>query len=128
MSNRDSKASFTLSGTPHIVVIPLLYNGSSRIGLFALLLSSSQLGGPFDFCAFALLSELTAQLSGNRFEVYSSSSAFYVCYWAVFYDGGEDVSRMKMKEGITIYLLGDPYLYENLGQGEFVSHFYMLIL
>ena len=50
-------ASFTLSGTPHIVVIPLLCNGSSRIGLLALL-SSSQLGGPFDFCAFASLSEL----------------------------------------------------------------------
>ena len=56
MSNRDQEASFTLSGTA-LRLIPLLYNGSSRIGLLALL-SSSQLGGPFDFCAFASLSEL----------------------------------------------------------------------
>ena len=56
MSNRDQEASFTLSGTA-LRLIPLLCNGSSRIGLLALL-SSSQLGGPFDFCAFALLSEL----------------------------------------------------------------------
>ena len=55
MSNRDQEASFTLSGTASRL-IPLLCNGSSRIGLLALL-SSSQLGGPFDFCAFALLSE-----------------------------------------------------------------------
>jgi len=35
-----------------------------------------QLGGPFGFCAFALLSPRTAWLSGNRFEAYSSSSAY----------------------------------------------------
>jgi hypothetical protein len=51
VSNRDQEASFTLSGTA-LRLIPLLYNGSSRIRLLALL-SSSQLGGPFDFCAFA---------------------------------------------------------------------------
>src|SRR5690349_17000663 len=51
------RASFTLSGTA-LRLIPLLYNGSSRIGLFALSRSSVQLGGPFDFCAFASLSEL----------------------------------------------------------------------
>ena len=45
-------------------VIPLLYNGSARIGLLVLggntppLRSPVQLGGPFGFCAFALLSEL----------------------------------------------------------------------
>jgi len=39
-------------------VIPLLDNGSARIGLLAFTCSPVQLGGPFDFCAFALLSEL----------------------------------------------------------------------
>jgi hypothetical protein len=39
-------------------VIPLLYNGSSRIGLLVFTRSPVQLGGPFGFCAFALLSEL----------------------------------------------------------------------
>ena len=53
---QGKEASFTLSGTA-LRLIPLLCNGSSRIGLLALL-SSSQLGGPFDFCAFASLSEL----------------------------------------------------------------------
>ena len=43
------------------VVIPLLYNGSARIGLLAegttrpYVCSPVQLGGPFGFCAFALL-------------------------------------------------------------------------
>jgi len=63
VSNRDQEASFTLSGTA-LRLIPLLCNGSSRIGLLAHgeetspLRSPYQLGGPFDFCAFALLSEL----------------------------------------------------------------------
>jgi hypothetical protein len=39
---------------------------------------SLKLGGPFDFCAFASLAPSSARLSGNRFEVYSSSSAFLV--------------------------------------------------
>ena len=48
--------------------------------------SPVQLGGPFDFCAFALLSDCghsrpRAWLSGNRFEAYSSSSAFLVFDW-----------------------------------------------
>jgi len=40
-----------------LAVIPLLYNGSSRIELLALR-SFFQLGGPFGFCAFALLTPL----------------------------------------------------------------------
>ena len=36
----------------------MLYNGSARIGLLARRGSPVQLGGPFGFCAFALLSEL----------------------------------------------------------------------
>ena len=44
---------------------------------------------------FCLACTNSARLSGNRFEVYSSSSAFYVCCWAVFYDGEGDVSRGK---------------------------------
>ena len=64
---QGNEASVTLSGTPHClrrVVIPLLYNGSCRIGLLgfgrgdpAPTRSPVQLGGPFGFCAFALLSE-----------------------------------------------------------------------
>jgi len=42
-----------------LAVIPLLYNGSARIGLLAAggpcTRSPVQLGGPFGFCAFALL-------------------------------------------------------------------------
>jgi hypothetical protein len=48
-----------------VVVIPMLYNGSARIGLLgfgwgdpAPTRSPVQLGGPFGFCAFALLSSL----------------------------------------------------------------------
>jgi hypothetical protein len=86
------KPASLFSGTSHYqrcAVIPLLYNGSARIGLlvsgldtFVLdQLSPVQLGGPFGFCAFALLSDCghprpRARLSGNRFEAYSSSSAF----------------------------------------------------
>jgi len=89
---QGGKASVTLSGTSHYlrrVVIPLLYNGSARIGLLGFGIdclrlhhrSPVQLGGPFGFCAFALLSPLTARLSGNRFETYSSSSAFLLFGW-----------------------------------------------
>jgi len=51
------------------------------------------LGGPFGFCAFALLSDCghsqpRARLSGNRFEVYSSSSAFLVFDWRDFMTEG----------------------------------------
>jgi len=58
---QGKEASVTLSGTSHClrcVVIPLLYNGSCRIGLLALTCSPVQLGGPFGFCAFALLSPI----------------------------------------------------------------------
>ena len=41
---------------------------------------------------FCLAFRTSARLSGNRFEAYSSSSA-YLCYWAVFYDGGGRMSR-----------------------------------
>ena len=68
-ATRRKKPASLFSGTSHRlrrVVIPLLYNGSARIGLlvfgldmdFVLLdhrLSPFQLGGPFRFCAFALL-------------------------------------------------------------------------
>jgi hypothetical protein len=63
---------------------PCSITGAPELGyLFAR--SPVQLGGPFDFCAFALLSpqwfrylrtQPPARLSENRFEVYSSSSAF----------------------------------------------------
>ena len=42
----------------NFAVIPLLYNGSARIGLLTFMCSPVQLGGPFRYCAFALLSEL----------------------------------------------------------------------
>src|SRR5215204_6085364 len=69
-----------------------------------------QLGGPFDFCAFALLSDCghsqpRAWLSGNRFEVYSSSSAFLFYCWAVFYDGGERMSRGRRSFSFTSFLI-----------------------
>jgi hypothetical protein len=54
------KPASLFSGTSHYLwhaVIPLLYNGSYRIGLLARRGSPVQLGGPFGFCAFALLSE-----------------------------------------------------------------------
>ena len=41
----------------------------------------------------AVINGRTAWLSGNRFEAYSSSSAFFVCCWAGFYDGGGRMSR-----------------------------------
>ena len=56
---QGKEASVTLSGTSQCrrrAVIPLLYNGSCRIGLLMFTRSPVQLGGPFDFCAFALLS------------------------------------------------------------------------
>jgi hypothetical protein len=81
---QGGKPASLFSGTAHCrrrAVIPLLYNGSARIGLLARRGSPVQLGGPFGFCAFALLSDCghcrpRAWLSGNRFEAYSSSSAF----------------------------------------------------
>ena len=79
-------------------VIPLLYNGSCRIGLLGCGFdtfvlnhrSPVQLGGPFGFCAFVVLAPSSAQLSGNRFETYSSSSAFFVFDWrdCMTEDGG----------------------------------------
>jgi hypothetical protein len=59
-----------------LAVIPLLYNGSARIGLLALACSPVQLGGPFDFCAFALLSEFLLGSLEIALKSYSSSSAF----------------------------------------------------
>jgi len=50
------KPASLFSGTSHCrkrVIIPLLYNGSARIGLLARRGSPVQLGGPFGFCAFA---------------------------------------------------------------------------
>ena len=90
---QGKEASFTLSGTPRVVVIPLLYNGSSRIGLFAILRSPVQLGGPFDFCAFASLSELPLGSLVIALKCTRPRQRFYVCDWAVFYDGAGDVSR-----------------------------------
>ncbi len=60
--------------------------------------SPVQLGGPFGFCAFALLSELwsldhIARLSENRFEAYSSSSAF------LDYVGQNSMPEQRMCQG-----------------------------
>ncbi len=38
----------------------------------------------------------TAWLSGNRFETYSSSSAFFDCRLAALYDGGRKESRVSL--------------------------------
>jgi len=61
---------------------PCSITGAAELG-YLLVCSPVQLGGPFDFCAFALLSDCShsrprARLSGNRFEVYLSSSAFFM--------------------------------------------------
>src|SRR5829696_4884926 len=93
---QGKEASVTLSGTSHCrrrAVIPLLYNGSCRIRLLVFTRSPVQLGGPFGFCAFTLLSDCghsrpRARLSENRFETYSSSSAFL-----------DIVGRYSMTEG-----------------------------
>ncbi len=65
VSNRDQEASFTLSGTAICGLYPYsAHNGSSRIWTtcfdsnYQTAFVPSQLGGPFDFCAFASLSEL----------------------------------------------------------------------
>jgi hypothetical protein len=79
--------------------IPLLCNGSSRIGLIDF--GREDLAPTFArstrrairLLRFCPAFRNSARLSENRFEAYSSSSAFYVWYWAVFYDGGRDVSR-----------------------------------
>ena len=71
---------------------PCSITGAADLG-YLLACSPVQLGGPFGFCAFALLSSGTAWLSENRFETYSSSSAFLFYCWAVFYDGGRRLSR-----------------------------------
>ena len=78
-------------------VIPLLYNGSSRIGLLALACSPVQLGGPFGFCAFALLSEFLLGSLEIALKRTRPRQRFYhdngICCWAGLYDGGRDVSR-----------------------------------
>ena len=53
---QGGKASVTLFRYDLFRFISLLYNGSARIGLLARRGSPVQLGGPFRFCAFALLS------------------------------------------------------------------------
>lgn len=60
--------------------------------------SSAQLGGPFDFCAFASLAPSSARLSGNRFEVYSSSSAFLI------YVGRDFMTERGKSQGQNIEL------------------------
>jgi hypothetical protein len=95
---QGKEASFTLSGTA-LRLIPLLYNGSSRIRLLILggrtppLRLPFQLGGPFDFCAFASLSELPLGSLVIALKCTRPRQRFYVWYWAVFYDGEADVSR-----------------------------------
>ena len=49
-----------------------------------------------------MFSELATRLSGNRFEVYSSSSAFLVICWARFYDGEGDVSRERAEISLLL--------------------------
>jgi hypothetical protein len=63
---------------------PCSITGAPELGYLRFTRSPVQLGGPFGFCAFALLSDCghsrpRARLSGNRFEAYSSSSAFLYC-------------------------------------------------
>src|SRR5262245_17398862 len=45
---------------------------------------------------FCLIYTSSIRLSGNRFETYSSSSAFLLC-WAGLYDGGERLSRGEIR-------------------------------
>jgi len=55
---------------------------------------------------FCLAYTTSARLSGNRFETYSSSSAFFalaIC-WSVFYDGGRRLSR-----GNSAFTPSNPY-------------------
>jgi hypothetical protein len=59
-------------------VYPCSITGAPELGYLRFARSPAQLGGPFGFCAFALLSSRTARLSENRFEAYSSSSAYLV--------------------------------------------------
>ena len=87
-----------------LAVIPLLYNGSARIKLLALrlhcvplsalVLSTRRSIRLLRFCLAFIVRSVRprARLSGNRFEAYSSSSA-YLWYWAVFYDGQKEMSR-----------------------------------
>jgi hypothetical protein len=58
--------------------------------------SSVQLGGPFDFCAFASLSELPLGSLVIALKCTRPRQRFYVWYWAVFYDGAADVSRGRI--------------------------------
>ncbi len=74
---------------------PCSVTGASRLKLLNDLttepsncFSLSQLGGPFDFCAFALLSKLLPGSLVIALKCTRPRQRFYVCYWAVFYDGG----------------------------------------
>jgi len=79
---------------------PCPITGASRIGILVLRLHSARSSFHSEVHSTSALLPCfhhdSARLSENRFEAYSSSSAFYVWYWAVFYDGGRDVSRMKI--------------------------------
>jgi len=93
---QGKEASVTLSGTSHClrrVVIPLLYNGSCRIGLLTLVRSPVQLGGPFGFCAFALLSELLLGSLVIASKRTRPRQRFCLCCWARLYDGERRMSR-----------------------------------
>ena len=93
-----------------LAVIPLLYNGSARIGLLGSGRGDPALHYTFArstrrsirllrFCLALTIMVSTAcarppaRLSENRFEVYSSSSAFLLFCWAGLYDGGGRMSR-----------------------------------
>jgi hypothetical protein len=85
---KSQRHSFQVRRT--VAVIPLPYNGSARIGLLGLvgvtlplhvrpLNSEVHSASALLPCSHpAVLNDRTAWLSGNRFEAYSSSSAFLV--------------------------------------------------
>jgi hypothetical protein len=54
------------------------------------ILLPSQLGGPFSFCASARLTPISARLSENRLETYSSSSSFLLFNCMELYAAGRN--------------------------------------
>ena len=94
---KSQRHSFQVRRRRRRAVIPLLYNGSARIGLLARRGSPVQLGGPFGFCAFALLAPLllgSLKIALKRTRPRQRFFALAIC-WAGLYDGGGRLSRGK---------------------------------
>src|SRR5258706_4539549 len=72
--------------------IPLLCNGSSRIGLMARAFARSTRRA-IRLLRFCLAFRTSARVSGTRFLVYSVSSAVYAYCLAVFYNAGASVFK-----------------------------------